>query len=50
MKQQFKMIFTTLFIAILLVGCSKQSDNEEAEVAVTPDEDVEVEASEEENV
>ena len=48
MKQQFKMIFTALFIALLLVGCSKQSDNEEAEVAATPDEGVV--AAEEENV
>ena len=50
MRQQFKMIFTTLFIAILLVGCSEKSDEGEAEAAVTPEENVEIEATEEENV
>ena len=48
MKQHFKMIFSVLFIALLLVGCSKESDNEEAETAKTSDEGVV--AAEEEKV
>ena len=40
MRQQFKTILMALFITILLVGCSQQSGNEEAEVDATPDEAV----------
>ncbi|MCG7344143.1 hypothetical protein MHZ92_08365 [Sporosarcina sp. ACRSL] len=47
MRQPLKILITALFIALLLVGCTKETDQGEAEAAKTPDEDVVT--SEEEN-